>query len=392
MTQLPNETNTSSNTRVAAERLKASGTPYGDLTTVDRDNRIDLTAEFPLSEQNDIVTSGVTHDPTESVYRIRANASTESLETVDTLQYTPGYIAEVGVAIQIPEAPTGSQEVRWGYWNDTNGVYFGLDSEGVFAEQLRTGTRLGKERGLVGDFDIEQVIQNGSITRLILALYNYGSIGFQLFSKQGQDDILDQNTVFEQNIDGQTTLAQQNLPIRIEVDNPDSSDFDVFVADRQATVRGQFTASRRLKSESLDNVSLNGTTWVPIMTIRKKTGFETVTVGVFNIDTIPSDDIYLQIRSNAGSDTDGDYATPSNIGAEETAIEVDTTPTASISDGFHRYQTTLTGGQGASTTLGQVENVDVELDRDRPFTLFARKVSGSGGTLEGTTFGWAENW
>jgi len=111
--------------RRAADVLKASGSPYGDLTVVDRDNRISISSDAPLSEQRDNYTAGVSHLADESVIRIRANASTERITTVEQLAYSPGYTGEVGLALQVPEAPTGDQVVRWGYFGDDDGIRWG---------------------------------------------------------------------------------------------------------------------------------------------------------------------------------------------------------------------------------------------------------------------------
>jgi hypothetical protein len=391
------ETDTARNTAELWDLLNKSGTPYGDLTVVDRDNRIDVSAETPLSNQADNATAGVSHIPADSKYRIRANAGTESLETIDSLQYTPGYIAEIGIALRIPEAPTGSQEVRWGYWDGTDGAYFGWDSTGVFVEQLRGGTREAKVyqdnwNDTDRKIDPQQELQNGVITRLILALYNYGAVGFEFFTNEVGTDELTSDVLHNQNVDGQTTLASQNNPIRVEVDNPDSSDFDVFVTDRQATVRGQFTPNRRLNGERRTGVSLSGTTWVPIISFRRKDAFKTVNTEIFDVSAKPTDDIFLQIREDAGSTTDADYGTPQDVTASETTVEVDTTPTASISDGYFYYQTQFEGAQGNNSKLARLEGVDLQLKNSRPMTVFARLVSGTGGTLDSFNLNWAENW
>jgi len=376
--------------------LENSGTPYGDLTTVDRDNRIDVSAEYPLSEQVDNATAGVTRIDADSVFRIRANASTESLETVEQLQYTPGYIGEIGIALQIPTAPTGSQEIRWGYWNGTNGAYFGWDATGVFVEAIRNGNRQGKiyEDGWneQANIDAEQALKNGAITREILALYNFGSVGFELFDRDEGSRELVNKQVHNLSVDGSTTLSQQNLPLRVEVDNPDASDLDVFVADRQATVRGNFTESRRVKGDTLTSVALSGTTWVPVVTIRQKAAFESIDVGVFSLNLKADTDLFIQFRSDAGSTTDGDYATPANIDAGETAIEIDKTPTGAIGDGYHRYQTLIEGGTGSKTTLGGFDDIDLELKRTKPFTMFARTTSATGGNISALAFNWEESW
>jgi hypothetical protein len=370
--------------------------PYGDLTVVDRDNRIDISSEYPLSDQADVNTAGVSHIDSDSKYRLRANASTESLTTLDTLQYTPGYVAEIGIALQIPNAPTGDQEVRWGYWDGDTGVYFGWDSDGVFVESQRNGTRQGKVRESDWSnnprIDPEASLSKGTISRLKLALYNYGAITFQLFENSDETNELKGDTVHYQDNNSDTTLAHQDLPIRVEVDNPDSTDFDVFVADRQATVRGQFTAQRRIKGERRTGVSLSGTTYVPIISFRRKDKYDTINTRLFNIATKADTDIYLQLRSNAGSTTDADYATPQDVNADETAVEVDTSPSGSIGDGNYIFQTIVEGGNKNSSTLGGLENVDLELKKKRPITVFVRTVSGTGGTLDSFSINWAEDW
>jgi len=136
---------TKTNAQRTADALDRAGTVYGDLTVVDRDNRFEVSSEYPLSDQQDIATSGVSHQSNNSVFRIRANNSTESIESVKKLAYSPGYIAEIGIALRIPEAPTGDQEVRWGYWDGDDGVYFGWDSDGVYIERQRPLTLFARK-------------------------------------------------------------------------------------------------------------------------------------------------------------------------------------------------------------------------------------------------------
>lgn len=376
--------------------LEKSGTPYGDLTTVDRDNRIDVSSETPLSEQADFATAGVSHVPADSVYRIRANAGTESLETVDSLQYTPGYIAEIGLSLQIPTAPTGNQEVRFGYFDASDGVYFGWDSGGVFIERLRNGVREGKvyEDDWTEDYgtDAQTELQRGTIALLELALYNFGSIGFDIYDQDDDTNALQSNTVHYADVPDQTTLSSQDNPIRVEVSNPDASDFDVFVADRQATVRGQFTPNRRVKGERREGVALSGTTWVPVLSFRRTDAFKTTNTSLFNLSAKPDVHVYVQVREDAGSTTDADYSAPQDVKAGETGVEVDTAPSGAISDGYFVYQTQFDGGKKNDSQLGDLKDVDLQLKNTRPMTVFVRAVSASGGTLKGINVNWAENW
>lgn len=379
-----------------------TATAYGDLTVVDRDARISISADVPQSEQRTDDTAGVTRLPDESVYRLRANASTESTETVKQLQYSPGYTGETGIAIQVPTAPTGDQEVRWGYWNGTDGAYFGYDATGVFVEAIRNGTRGGKIRpdewtGRAGGSDgtsikkrVEQRLQSGAITRQQLSLYNFGQVGFEVFGRDAEANELAAERIHNYGVDGETTLSRQNNPLRVEVDNPDASDFDVFVADRQATIRGQFTSADRVKGQPVEDVSVS--TWTPILSARIKPEFNTVNVGVFSLTSIADNDHYVQIRSGAGSTDAADYETPATADAAETAVEVDTAPTAAITDGYHRYQTLFPGGTGSKTSIGQVDSVDTDLKNGRPVTVFARGVGDASTTVTSLNLNWEETW
>jgi len=378
--------------------LKDTATPYGDITAVDRDNRISISSDHPLSEQRDRLTAGVERLPEDSVIRLRANDSTESIETVDQLQYSPGYVGETGMAIQIPQEPTGDQEVRWGYWGGDDGVYWGWDATSPYVERIRNRTRQGKDRpgDWSGDTPARTVVEQlkrGAITRQQLALYNFGSVGHEIYDRDSGEELRN-NTVHNSAPATGTTLSRQNNPLRVEVSNPAAEDFDVFLADRQATIRGQFTASNRSKGDFRTDVSLDGTTWVPIMTLRIKDDYDTIDIELLDLQIFVSDNILVQFRSGAGSTTDADYDTPQNIDAAETAMEVDRSPTASITDGFHRFQRGAPGGgQGnVPTPLGEFDTTDLGVKNDRPVTVFVRLVEGTGGTLSLMNLNWEETW
>lgn len=390
-------------TRQVESILSDVSTAYGDVTSVDRDARISISADVPQSEQRTDDTAGVTRLAAQSVYRVRANAGTESTETVKQLQYSPGYTGETGIAIQIPTPPSGNQEVRWGYWNGSDGAYFGYDSTGVYVEAIRGGVRQGKIRpgawtgrldgddnGVALKKETEARLQAGAITRQQLSLYNFGQVGFEVFGRGAEANKLSARRVHNYGVDGQTTLSRQNNPLRVEVTNPDASDFDVFVADRQATIRGQFTSSDRLKGQPFEGVSVS--TWTPVLSARIKPSHDTVTVGVFSISTIADGNHYIQIRSDAGSTSDADYEAPATVDAPETAVEVDTSPSAAITDGHHRYQNLLPGGTGSKSTIGATESIDAEIKNGRPITLFARGVGDASTTLTAGNLNWEESW
>ena len=391
--------------RRTADAVDASATGYGDFTVVDRDNRISISSDAPLTEQRDTFTAGVTRLASESVIRIRANAGTETLETVDQLTYSPGYVGEIGIAIQIPEAPTGDQVVRWGYFGDNDGIRWGWDATSVFIQDIRNGTPGAKIRpadwnGVGRSETVDDVarrvvesLQSGVITRQQLQLYNYGVVGHELI-RPGDDGELKPDAIHRFNAGDQTTLSRQNNPIRVEVDNPASEDFDVFVSDRQATIRGEFTATDRPNAEFRTDVSLSGTTWVPLISLRIKPDFDQIPVSLLQFSALQDDPSIVQFRTDAGSTTDADYQPPRNADPAETAIEVDLDPTADVSDGYKRFQRLLPGGGQGSTSqpLGDLPEVDLGLKRDQPVTIFTRRTTGTGGNIEAFNVQWQEGW
>lgn len=372
------------NTYNIASDIKDASTPFSDLTVVGRSPLIDISSDDPLTDQKDIWTDGVSHIKSESKYRLRANSSTESLETVQYLPYSIGYKSEVGIALRVPTAPTGDQEIRWGYWDGNNGAYLGFDSGGVFTEFIRDGTRQGKtyEDDWVSEtrnsnVDVETALGEGVVTRLGLSLYNYGEITFEFFPRDDKNRQI-RRVVHTGSPRETTTLSQQNNPIRVEVDNPSSSDFDVFVADRQAAVRGNTEASRRITTEFNTTGSLDGTNWVPLVSFRRKSGFNGTEVNVFSLDVQTADDAVLQLRSDV-SLTGASWGSPSVVDSSETALEVDLSATdVDATSGYHRWMGGSAGGSGVGeTNLTNFDNVDNSLRRERNMTLMVRALEGT---------------
>lgn len=370
-----------------------TGTDFNDLSVVNRQDLFGLSSEYPLSNQNDIASNGVTHNPSESEYRIRANDGTESLESVQQIRYAPGFVTETGSALRVPTAPTGDQEIKIGYWDGSDGVYLKWIDTGFYIETMRNGvvdSSVAASDWNSQDVDsLEEKFKDGLVYRQILELYNQGQIKHELIFP-GTSSRMENPTFHRTTPEEKTTLSSQNLPIRVEVTNPEVSDYDVYVANRQAAIRGRFNPEKRVKGDKLAGVSLNGTSWVPLMSFRKKQSFEAIAVELFDVTTLTDENVFLQIRSDVGSTTDSDYSPPDDVNSGETAIEVDKSPSADITDGDFRYETLITGGNKASA--GKFADVDLEDNRQRPFTIFMRTISANGGNLNGLTLNWTEQW
>lgn len=375
--------------------LLGQNTVFDDQTTVERRTRIDLSSEYRLSEQNDDFSTGVSHLSNESEYRIRANNATEHLESIQRLRYNAQYPAQVGFSIRVPTLPNDNQDVKWGYWDGSDGVYWGLDATGPYIERERNGTTQGKVRESDWNgtsIDTESILQEGVVAHIDLNLYNNGAIAFQLHPRDDKGRI-SPVTVHREAPTEETTLSRQNLPLRVEVDNTETTDYDVFVADRAASILGQTAATERVKGEHLIDVTLSGTSWVPVFSFRKKAGFEGTPVETFGLSVLASDDSIIQLRSDMAL-TGASWSTPTNVDSGETAIEVDTSAslTNDINNGYQRWVDGFEGGTNNNPQFGATANIDLKLRGTRPMTLLARKVSGTGGSLPLVTARWTEDW
>jgi len=244
-------------------------------------------------------------------------------------------------------------------------------------------------------------LKRGAIARQQLSLYNFGTVGHEIL-RPGSDGELGPVAVHTFDSGAQTTLTRQNNPIRVEVENPAAEDFEVFVSDRQATIRGDFAASDRANAEYRTGVALSGETWVPILTLRVKPDFDQLPVDLLQFSALVSGPLFIQFRAGAGSASAADYDVPRNSDPTETAVEVDRDPTATIADGRKRFQFLVPGGaDGTSggpptptppTPLAQLPEVDLQIKRDQPVTLFARRTTGTGGEIEACNLQWSEGW
>lgn len=388
-------------------------TDFGDLSTVDRTNVIDINSSFPLSQQvnvTDATTASASVTQVTGEYQLSTSANTNQVAQLDTARrgrYTPGYISVVGMGVRDPAAPTGNVEERWGYFDDNDGVYFGRDSTGLYVERLKGGARQGKVRQT--DWNVDTLDGSGGsknpsgvtldpadghIYRIPHSLYGYGEFRFQVL-------VTGENGLFPVSVHnlkagGEVSLEDWNLPIRAKVEtNGTAASKDLFVGGRQYSLRGQFTAQRRIKSERVLDASLSGTTWVPVLSFRKKSGRTSTPVDFTAFELISSDNLLIELRSNATL-SDASFGTPSDVDSSETAVESDvfdtgTNTTIDRSTGFQRWQGLHVGGQGGQERASTSQLIESSVKNNDPVSLVMRKVSGSGGTVT-AIIRWEEQW
>ena len=99
------------------------------------------------------------------------------------------YAAEAGIGIRLPVAPTGNQVVRWGVFDDQNGLFFGQNvANGIFVAIRRAGvdTIIPQSSWNVDPLDgtgpsgATLNLAKGNIFQIVFTWYGYGVIEFRV--------------------------------------------------------------------------------------------------------------------------------------------------------------------------------------------------------------------
>ncbi|WP_051412133.1 carboxypeptidase-like regulatory domain-containing protein [Halonatronum saccharophilum] len=370
---------------------------FDEIINNEKTPLIELDTPYGLSELRDIVTEEnggtVTHDEAEFVLQTVDQVNSRAvLDSSERGRYQPGNASECGIAVRLPDNPTGNQEARWGYFDDYNGAYFGIDDNGLFIAIRREGNdnkiyrddwNFDKVDG-TGPSGLELDLSRGNIFQILYTCYGYGVTVFKTLLV-GDNNIQQSITLHRFKPNGQTTFGDPNLPIRGEVLNGDTSqDLTMFIAGRQYHVVGRYIPNRRITSEKRLNFSINNTL-IPAISFRRKDDFpvqdrsNSVSVKLQSFDIISDADLLYEIRF-APDLTGANFGTPTNTSNDETAVESDTSATE-LSGGELVFSGLIAGetrGPHATAQFSSIELLEIDFSGLKPVTLALRTINGTG--------------
>lgn len=384
--------------RVQAE----NSSQFGEMVTVQRTPIIELNSAYGTSTMRDVVTlagTGSKDDVNGSItsgeIKLSTGAtasSTATLASAEVARYIPGYSAEIGVGARFPSAPTGEHVARWGgrTYGGNDGFYFIYDATGFGVCRLKNGSETIVYQS---SFNIDKMdgtgpsgrtldLTSGYIFQIDYTWYGYGGIRFSIVDTKGQfQRPIPVHYIAGSSLTG-TTIDEPALQVFQEVENgATTSNFDMYVGGRQYSIVGKYVPKYRFTGDTRSSVTV-GTTLLPLITFRIKSGFENRSVKISSFDAVNtgSSTARLAIIMGASSLTGASYGTPTNYTAADTGLEVDKSATA-ISGGSCVWQGTLVnGGVGQNTVLGG-SIVNLDLPAASTITLCAQTFS-STTTLE----------
>lgn len=385
---------------------------FGNIVATTKTPIVNLIPTHGVSNIRDIVTitgfGSVTNTPGSNNTGEYALSTTTNgldsaiLSSAERGRYIAGYMGECGIAIRIPSNPIGNQNIKWGIFDDYNGCYFGVDSSGIYVAVLKgqIETKIYQSNWnndtMDGTGTSKQTLDlsNGYIFQIGFTWYGYGNIDYYIISD-------DRNTfdgyykllLHKYKSVGGTTFNNPNLPIRCVVENNGTeSSLIAYVAGRQYSIIGNYIPDRRITCERILSKSVSST-FIPIISFRRKTNYMCVSIKSGGIEIISDVDLIVEIRINSTL-TNAIWRTPTNTRTTETALESDTSASAiDVTTGELIYVTLVSqsGGNKNTTRFTNEDEFKLDIPNDQPISICAKSISGSNASVN-CIFRLVEDW
>lgn len=377
----------------------------GNLEVATRSTVIELKSTYGLSTLRDITTSTGTGSVVNAVgdaeFNLSTGATTGSdakLESAERGRYVPGTQGQVGLGVRFPSQTfTGTAKSEWGYFDTNNGFGYGVDTTGVYIFILRDGTQTkvyqtnwnNDTLDGNGASGLTLALTDGNVYQTDYLWYGYGNIDFKVVLNDGNKQTT--VTIHRFNPTNQTSVKDPNLPISALIDNGDTTtDYQMFIAGRQYATYTPYDPNFRINGHYRISQGSIGTTFIPVISFKRKTAYKSVAVLLEGLDIKADTDMLYQIRVN-GSLTGASYGTPNDTTASETACEADTTASA-ITGGEPLYTGLLSSTGAGLNSAGFTSNnrLDFDIPNTQPLTLCLKTLTGTGTAT--SVLRWREEW
>lgn len=390
---------TVANNDVSVDNL--SLTCFEEVRTAEKTTIFDVKSMFGRSVLRDSYitsnTASISNIVGASEYTIQATGANDyaAIQTLERGKYIAGIMAEVGMGVRIPQIMTSNQFVKFGLFDNSNGLYFVYNSTGIGVARLRNGVEtitinsnlnLDKLDG-TGPSQIVYDASKGYIYNIRFSWYGYGIIEYGISTQSiagNQRELL----LHREMVANQTSINSPNLPIRLVVANNGTAGSNLaYMSGRQYSLMGKYEPIFRPGGTYVSNISINSTSvFTPVMSVRRKTAYAGVPIRIRSADIVTSTQQLIQVRVG-GTLTGAVWGNVQDQDPKETGIEVDTTATV-ITGGYVLWVGYMDPNRN---TLRAIDNIDeFNLQEQLPVTICAR-TTGNAGTVS-VAFRWVEEW
>jgi hypothetical protein len=327
------------------------------------------------------------------------------MQTRQRGQYQAGTQGQAGVALRLRSLPSGTQDVRWGYMDNHNGVGFGMDTAGLYTFVRK---KADTQKTYQPDWNITPTVPiaatSGNIYHVDFTWYGYGDIVYRALTASGENtrhELVDLHRFLPED---SASVEDPNLPICIEAYNGDgaaSGNIDLFCGGRQfSIVTGDSVPQTRPFSQSIiEHVISSGINeWEPLMTITPKVTFgpsdrlNSVLVNITAFELRTNQDVQARLTYSSDPSYGGGFATPEGITANETAMEIKSTANVlyGAPSGLLIGEVLAEGaGNKAESTIQREGRIPLEPGLEA--TLWVRKHAATSTTVS-AVIRWEEQW
>lgn len=393
-------------------------TPFNELTVTSRDSQMNFKPTWGVSSFRYSTTetgTGASVAESGGEFLLQSGTDTSSVASIETNQrgqYKAGSVAEAGIGVRYPTAPTGTQYMKWGYSDFTNsGFYFGEDATGKFVAYITGGSETkiyqsswnGDVADGTGVSGLTLDYSKGVITHVDFTWYGYGAIEYSVYIYNTKTQRIQKVVLHTIKKDNSASIIDPNQPLKFEVGNGASSttNLSLYIGGHQFSVYdGGFISQKRILSELLTNytTALN-TDWQPILAFRKKSTFNgrpnSVNVRLEHIEVDADGEI--EVRTTYGGTTSNlSWGAPTDISASETAVETKVTTsgtalTASATGTPLDYGFVSGAGNKQATSFD--DDVVFTVSSTDEVILWIRRLSATGAIIiKHAHLTWQEEW
>lgn len=369
-------------------------TPFGETLVVSKSHQISLDSTGGLSALRDLITvvGGGTVTNTTGVHVMSISGAGDSaiLETAQTGTHQGSNAYVVNIGLKIPTLPTGQQAARWGYFNNTSGYGFGVDSTGYYVF-TRTGGVETKvyQTDWVSDanpaggsmppiFDLT----HGSIFGITASWY--GEIEFSAAVPNSNGDLVD--VTLHRINNNFPVVDNPNCPIRVQCfNNTTSAALTINVGTRDfSTLRNEHSQSRFV-SNLREAVSFDQN-FSAVMSVRRKQTFpfSNTSCRLLSLDSSCTTSVLFRIVRNATLSSPV-WVPPNYALQTETCCEVDVSATTVTNTDLCVHQWMASPGVETHEFPSHLQFV-----RNQPYTLMMKSLFGEGGCA--LNLRWSEEW
>jgi len=380
---------------------------FGQIQVAEKKSQLNLNSDLPLSDRRDAITkeNGASVTKVGPEYRLRATTTTDSKAVIRTTQrgsYESGFVFEPGSGFRVDGTPTGTAYYKGGYAINGNAVNLVYDASGYKIQVINDGveTNIAQDDWnldtLNGSADRDNPsgynlnLRKGIVLESPFVYYGYGPIvvKIKITDEFGIERIVKVNQF---NQEDKPSINEPNLPIGHEVFSGDGgTQLDLYLGGRQMSTWGR--ADRISRTVGVQNTvtGIGNSDWVPLISLKHKTGFKNIPVRFSGITFIPSDDIEYQITRQSTINSTN-FITPENFVTAECATEWNTDGTFSTQAdiGEAIYLDSASGGAKGVTVRDELPERPIY--EEDLITLMVRSIGSSSITVK-ATFKVDEDW